>query len=152
MNGNVWSPNPAAHIDQLLQNQKPSLLIVEDEPTLLDLLSCLLTEQGFLVLKATTAEQALQILEATQQVPILFILNHALAPNGMTGLELYDYLHAQPGYEHIPALIMSAALPCDPLSRMIRSRFIIGLSKPYHLNDFFQCVRNLLPSLPFHEN
>lgn len=70
--------------------------------------------------------------------PALFILNYRL-PH-ITGIDLYDRLHAQPDLAHVPAMMVSANLPKDELVQ----RGIVGLEKPLDINDFVDAVKQLV--------
>jgi CheY-like chemotaxis protein len=118
----------------------PTILIVEDDLLLLELASLLLAEQGYEILQARSARQALEILAEQQEPPRLFLLDHDLGP-GMTGLELFDQLRAQPAYQDIPAMMASALLPpCEELEQ----RSITALQKPYDIDQFVNLVEAVL--------
>jgi CheY-like chemotaxis protein len=70
--------------------------------------------------------------------PSLFILDYHLP--GMNGLELYDHIHDLPDMLQVPAIMMSARLPRQELEE----RSIVGINKPFELDDFLQTVRKLL--------
>ena len=53
-------------------NGAVTVLVVEDEPLILDMISQELAEQGFAVLEAETGEAALSIIESGQTVDVLF--------------------------------------------------------------------------------
>ena len=53
-------------------NGAVTVLVVEDEPLILDMISQELAEQGFAVLEADTGEAALSIMESGQTVDVLF--------------------------------------------------------------------------------
>jgi CheY-like chemotaxis protein len=53
-------------------NGAVTVLVVEDEPFILDMVSEELTGEGFSVLKAKTGEVALSIIESGQMVDVLF--------------------------------------------------------------------------------
>ena len=58
----------------------------------------------------------------------------------MSGLELYDRLHATEGLEQIPALFMSANAPTGELEK----RCVYYVRKPFELDEFLQAIRELL--------
>lgn len=70
--------------------------------------------------------------------PSLLILDYHLP--GINGLELYDQIHAMPAFQQVPAIMMSARLP----RRELEQRTIVGINKPFELDDFLQTVRDLL--------
>lgn len=114
----------------------PTILIVEDEPLLLELATLLLAEQGYEILQARSARQALQVVSEREEPPSLFLLDHDLGP-GMTGLELFDQLRAQPGYAEVPAIMLSCLLP--PGEELER-RAMTGIPKPYEIDQLVDSV------------
>lgn len=81
-----------------------SVLIVEDTPVNLKVMQVLLTRQGFDVRTATTAEQALQVLEEfTPRV----VLTDIQLP-GMDGLELIRKLKSDPSTHNMIVLAVTA--------------------------------------------
>jgi CheY-like chemotaxis protein len=73
--------------------------------------------------------------------PSLFIMDYRLA--GMNGLELYDLLHATPGLEDVPALLVTAA-KLEALRPEIEKRQISAIEKPFDLDEFLATVQQLL--------
>jgi CheY-like chemotaxis protein len=86
------------------QVQGGMILVVDDNPTHCDLLSRLLTRQGYTVTTATNARQALHQLKA---IAYDLILLNAIAPE-MDGLELLQQLKQDDRFKHIPAIVISA--------------------------------------------
>lgn len=103
----------------------------------------LLTEEHYCVLRATSGPHALQIVAGEH--PQMFLLDYMLP--GMTGLELFDLLHAHPGYERIPALLVSAALP--PQEELAR-RAVIGIQKPYEIDALLAQIVALISTAHHH--
>lgn len=113
-----------------------TILVVEDDPTMQDLLVLLLTEEHYHVLAASSGEAALALLEQQHQVPRVLLLDYQLAGR-MDGIELYDQLHARPGWRHICAILMSANLPPE---EAICARHLIGLAKPFDIDVLLEHV------------
>jgi CheY-like chemotaxis protein len=67
----------------------------------------------------------------TQIKPNLFILDYRLF--GMNGIQLYDQLHATPGLEHIPAIIISSSTSKEAIHE-IESRHLLRVMKPFYLD------------------
>ena len=55
----------------MIESSRASVLVVEDEPLILDIVADELSDAGFHVLQATTGEEAVAILEGTQAVDLL---------------------------------------------------------------------------------
>ena len=73
--------------------------------------------------------------------PDLFIVDYRLT--GMNGLELYDLLHATPGLEAIPALLVTAA-KLETLRPQIEKRQITAFEKPFDLDAVLLTFQRLL--------
>ena len=88
---------------------------------------------------ALLVANGIEALERVQHLkPSLLILDYHLP--GIDGLELYDRVHAIPEMRQIPAIMMSARLP----QRELEQREIVGINKPFDLDDFLQQVKDLL--------
>ncbi|HEY6406583.1 MAG TPA: response regulator [Ktedonobacteraceae bacterium] len=70
--------------------------------------------------------------------PDLLILDYQLPR--MNAIDLYDKIHALPGFEHIPGIMMSAQLP----KREIEKRTLVGISKPFELGELFDALEQFL--------
>ena len=68
------------------------LLVVEDDPTIMDLIVILLEREGYGVIRATSAEEGIAL--AVEHVPSLILMDVALP--GMDGLEATQVLKARP--------------------------------------------------------
>lgn len=114
-----------------------TIMIVEDDTYIGTFLVEAITGEtpyrAFLVANGSQALEALRSLK-----PNLLILDYHLP--GIDGLELYDRVHAVPEMQQIPAIMMSARLPQRELER----RSIVGMNKPFDLDDFLQQVKSLL--------
>ena len=85
------------------------------------------------------ASQALRVVQEVK--PDLFMLNYRLP--GMNGLELYDLLHATPGLEATPALLMTV-IKLETLRPEIAKRQITTFQKPFDLDEFVLTFQRLL--------
>ena len=118
--------------------QTKTILVVEDDISIGEIIALTLSEEtSFQVCLAANAQEALKILRET--MPTLFLLDYQL-PN-MTGLQLYDYLHTLPEFAQIPAIMMSANLPW----RELEQRHIIGLQKPFEIDELIEVVERTVP-------
>jgi putative two-component system response regulator len=83
---------------------RPTILVVEDEPHIRDVLSGLLGALGYRMLVAGSAEQALEALRVVS--PDLVLTDVHLG--AMSGIELCARLKADPRYELTPVVILTA--------------------------------------------
>jgi PAS domain S-box-containing protein len=114
------------------------VLIVEDEPDLMDVASALFLSMGYDVVTAPSAQEALGVL-ADRDVDILF--TDIVMPNGMNGVELASY--AREVYPHIQIILASGyplpALKLDPAA----VQDYVFINKPYRLSDLARALRTV---------
>lgn len=82
-----------------------NILLVEDDPTDMKLLSAVLASNGHRVLEKGSAEQAVEQIKTRQ--PEVILLDLKLP--GMDGLELARRLKEDPDTRHIPIVAITAA-------------------------------------------
>jgi putative two-component system response regulator len=85
-------------------SERPTILVVEDEPRIREVLSGLLGALGYRLLMAASAEQALDALNVVS--PDLVLTDVHLG--AMSGIELCARLKADPRYELMPVVILTA--------------------------------------------
>src|SRR5947209_8684621 len=114
-----------------------TILIVEDDSGIGEFFfEAIKQETPYQALLATDGYQALKLIREVK--PSLFLLDYGLPR--MTGLELYDRLHATEELEDIPALLISAQCPWAE----VRRRAIRCMMKPIELDDLLQAIDNLI--------
>jgi CheY-like chemotaxis protein len=86
------------------QCEGPSILVVDDNPLIVDVLVGLLRSQNYDVLSSCDGRQALELL---QKRSIDVVICDVMMPN-MGGYELYDAMRANPQYAHIPFVFLTA--------------------------------------------
>jgi len=121
-----------------------TVLIVEDDPDVRELLEQLLIDEGHRVEIASDAGQALELVARRNLRPDLLLTDYNL-PNGLNGLELTiklrDELHVE-----IPGIILTGDISTDTL-RDISLRKCVRLNKPVRLAELSQAIQRLLPLL-----
>ena len=99
----------AATFDGILPVGNETILVVEDEESLLYFVAHLLQRQGYRVLQATSGEQALEVW-ADRRTEIDLVFTDIVMPGGMSGLELAERLRGDDplvkvlftsGYHHV---------------------------------------------------
>jgi len=119
---------------------KPSILIVDDEFGLADLIAELLTEAGYEVAIAINGLLALRILE--EKRPDL-VLADVMMPI-LDGTELLRRIKADPRLADIPVVMMTS-LP-EALPRDEPPLYAEALHKPFSAERLFSTVRRFLSS------
>lgn len=113
-----------------------TVLVVEDEPLVLDMISQELIDQGFAVLEADTAEAALSIIESGQTVDVLF--TDIRLPGEMDGWRLAATVReAKP---KLP-VIYATGYTVERAAQVPGSVF---LKKPYRPSAITETIRTLI--------
>lgn len=119
------------------------ILLVEDDKDIQASLLDLLELEGYKVHGAFDGQQALDILERSEQMPGLILLD--LIMDGMDGAEFRRHQLLNPRLATIPVVVMSAD---DELARLGNDQGICGyLRKPSDISDILQTIkRNIRPA------
>jgi CheY-like chemotaxis protein len=137
LSGVPWAPEQeyqhAAHVlnawPPLLDRM--TILVVDDEPSIAQLLSEVLDEAGYRVVLAADGRSALAT--ARRELPAL-VLTDRMLPE-LDGLEVARRLRRHPATRHIPVVMMSSSRP---------DRELIGdlpfLPKPFELEELLDIV------------
>src|SRR5262245_6229260 len=88
---------------------RATILVVEDDPTVRDVLSELLSSLGYRVVSAESAEKALGILDVV--APDLILTDVHMG--AMSGIELCARVKADPRYEFTPVVVLTAMSELD---------------------------------------
>lgn len=126
-----------------LPDERPSeaasrpVLIVDDDPYILDLLCDVLKDEGYTVITASNGAAALYLV---QQSPVALVLTDFMMP-GVSGTDLARQLRSNPLTAPIPLLLMSAALP-----RPVSDIFAAFIHKPFEIDTLVRTVRQFVPA------
>ena len=112
---------------------KTTVLVVGDDPDIVDLIETALEDRGYLVL-GTVDGDAMQIAHDFQPAVILLDINMP----GMDGVEVSHQLRADPVTAGIPIIVMSAQQRLRATAPLmdVNDR----LSKPFGLADLYRVV------------
>jgi PAS domain S-box-containing protein len=132
----IYLPAQAEHDGSAQRSGAEVVLIVEDEPDLMDVAAALFISMGYDVLTAASGQEALAQL-AARDVDIVF--TDVIMPNGMSGIELGNRVHER--YPHINVILASGyPLPALKLRHGDLSQFAF-INKPYRLADLARTLR-----------
>lgn len=127
---------PSAY-DIATPKQVLPVLIVDDDPVILNMLAAFLQEEGIPAVPANNAAAALYVLQRTL---VALVVTDLMMP-GLSGLDLADRLRHDSRTTTIPVILMSAFPPSDAGTRVAA---VIG--KPFALDGFMRLVRQFLPT------
>ncbi|SFU51975.1 GGDEF/EAL domain-containing response regulator [Pseudoduganella namucuonensis] len=113
------------------QASKGEVLIVEDTPASLKLLSDLLTEAGYHVRQAPNGELALWT--AQSRPPELILLDVRMP--GIDGFEVCRRLKASPDLRHVPVIFLSAQHDTDDKVRGFALGGVDFIAKPFQAEE-----------------
>jgi CheY-like chemotaxis protein len=119
------------------ENERPVVLIVEDEPLVRMLGADVLEEAGFEVVEAFNGDEALEMLEARPDIDVLF--TDVNMPGSLDGLDLARVVHAR--RPDIKLLIASGQVRLSEDQIPDAGRF---LAKPYGPEAIIRHVRELM--------
>ena len=116
---------------------EPTILVVDDDAAIRDIVATVLEEEGYTVVTAATGAEALAVLDGCR--PALVLLDMRMPV--MDGWEFAERLRAH--YDnHVPLLVMTAAV--DAAQRAAQVGAAGTLSKPFELHDLIRAVSRLL--------
>jgi signal transduction histidine kinase len=118
-----------------------TVLVVEDDEDVRDLVASMLESLGYKTLTARNAPEALQIADQTGGTPIHLLLTDIVMPGGMSGVDLAREMRQR--RPAVNVLLTTAYAAADALVRESGEDLPI-LSKPYRENDLAVKVRSVL--------
>ncbi len=114
-----------------------TILVVEDDELIGTFLAeAISQETAYHPLLVSDGFEALKVTHDIK--PSLFLLDYRLPK--MNGVELYDQLHTREGLETVPAIILSANLPLQELTK----HGLVGLKKPFDLDQLLQTIEKTI--------
>ena len=117
-----------------------TVLIVEDEPEIREMLKFSLTRAGFEVKEARTSEMAMQHLDSN--LPDILVVDWMLP--GMTGVELAKRLRRDALTENLPLLMLTARNEESDILRSFESGIDDYMSKPFSPKELIARIKALL--------
>ncbi len=119
---------------------KTRILLVDDEPELLELLEEILESEGFETCKAQTAGEFYA--QALAKQPNLIILDIDLA--GINGPEVYHMLLQKGLDNRIPVIFLSGLVPQELQTHAGAGRHYAMVSKPFDQEQLIEDIRRMI--------
>ncbi len=139
--GAVARSVPSQNAAQLSTPSCGTILIVEDDPAVRELLQLLLDDEGHRTFVAADGHKALALAAERSSAPNLVIADYNL-PNGLNGLEMIASLRKQRQHE-IPAIVLTGDISTDTLREIARYG-CVHLNKPVKAKELTHQIQRLL--------
>jgi CheY-like chemotaxis protein len=115
-----------------------TILIVDDEYLIADILSFALEDEGYLTVTASSGQRALTILD--REKPQLIITDYMMP--GMNGIELAEAVRGRETFGDVPIMLMSGAQ--GYLGKARPDLFVEVFDKPFDIQAVLTRVKALL--------
>ncbi len=119
---------------------KPTILVADDEPSILLSLQVLLQKAGFLVRIARDGEEAMAALE--ESMPNLILLD-AMMPK-RDGFDVCQTIRANPAYKDLPIIMLTAKSRDVEREKGMALGATDYITKPFSTRDLVSTVRKYL--------
>ncbi len=117
-----------------------TVLIIDDEPDLVEISKTHLEEAGYCVITASNGIEGLEL--AKKSKPDLILLDIVMP--GMDGLEMLETLRGTPGLSAIKVLMLTAKGRTENIFEADRLRAVDFLIKPFTYQDLIGAVRKAI--------
>jgi CheY-like chemotaxis protein len=122
----------------------PSVLVVDDDASLVNLLKEDLTGEGYIVHCGYDGQMAIQL--ARRELPDLIILDVTMPMTN--GLKAFEYLRANEDTRQIPIIFCSGELSKDVYPIIASAPRVAHLKKPMDLDHLNSMVRSFIQQYP----
>lgn len=116
------------------------ILIIEDEPSIAELIAINLSHSGFLVERALQADEAFRMMK--RNVPELLVLDWMLP--GKSGIQFAKELRQNPDFQYLPILMLTAKVAENDKVQGLESGADDYLTKPFSPKELIARVKALL--------
>jgi CheY-like chemotaxis protein len=113
------------------------ILVIDDELSIVEMLSAFLGEEGLQVMTASNGQEGLERLANARPA---VVVSDVMMPV-LDGWELCRRMQADPRYRSIPVVLMSSVRTAPSLAGC---RYAALVSKPFELDEMLQTISRLL--------
>ena len=119
-----------------------TLLVIEDDPGVSEVVQLLLTREGYAVERAASVKEGLRCLEARK---VDLVITDLKLPDG-TGLDVIRSLHAAD--PALPIILMTSYSSMDSVIAALRAGAVDYIVKPFNNDEFIHAVARALSERP----
>lgn len=127
-------------MNSLIEREIPLILIVDDNPANITLISSHIKKQGYKFVIATNGSHSLELAE--ELVPDLILLD-VMMP-GMSGFEVIEKLKENETTKMIPVVFLTAATGQDDMVKGFSLGAVDYITKPFNASELYARVRTHL--------
>jgi two-component system alkaline phosphatase synthesis response regulator PhoP len=125
--------------------KSPSILVIEDDDHIAQILKFMLQRQGFLVTVAADGAAARSHIQASP--PPELVLLDVMLPH-VDGFELVRVIRAQAGWENTPVIMLTAKNQEPDIVRALDAGANDYMLKPFQPNELLARIRRYLRATP----
>jgi len=126
-----------------------TILIIDDEADIRDLLADIFADEGYHVIKAAHSEQALSVL--CDHAVDLIVLDIWLDNSDMDGMQILKYLKKQEAMQNIPVLMISGHGNIEMAVNAMKVGAFDFVEKPFQIDHILLTVKRALEQKSLHE-
>ena len=120
-----------------------TIMIVDDEPHMVELEKAILEAEGFKVISAFSGQEALKILEVKK--PDLVILDMMMP--GMSGREVCENIRKNPKIKNLKVIFVTVAVFSEIGKEKLKDLDVLDyINKPFDNDEFVTRIRKVLNS------
>jgi CheY-like chemotaxis protein len=123
------------------RKENPSVLIVEDDESIAQLLELLLTNKGFATQKATDGESALNML-LNAPMPDLVLLDVVLP--GKDGFQILGHIRSSPALRELPVIMVTSQISDENVMRGLKAGADGYIFKPFKWQTLYNCIQSVI--------
>lgn len=117
--------------------KKCRILVVDDEPGIVDIAKANLEGYGYLVIPAYDGEEALRMIKS--QKPDLVVLD-ILMPE-MDGWDVLEQIESQPEFSGIPVIMLTARASDEDVLRGLETGAVEYMTKPFYPQELVAAIK-----------
>jgi len=118
-----------------------TIVYIEDEPEMIDLVKLILTRKGYQVIGASGGQAGLDIVR--KEIPDLVLLD--LMMPDIEGWDVYQQIRADDATRHIPVIVVTAkAQNIDKVLGLHIAKVNDYISKPFSPQELVNSIQNVL--------
>lgn len=122
--------------------QPIQVLIVDDEPAVVDVLSSILSKKGYVPIPAQSGKECITILNTRINLPDLILLDIMMVP--MDGWQTLEKIKKNSSWKKIPVLMISGNRLTPEAAKQYNICIDDYITKPFHIDEIYTAIDSIL--------